>query len=90
MPGRQPRDGAAAALGVQVGLVQVGAQQCQQRAVTPGKIRARPAVEDRPHGPPRPGGPAGPLGQGQNELMLPSQQPEKSQYMPALCHCLAE
>jgi|RhiMetdeSRZDD1v2_1073273.scaffolds.fasta_scaffold1217049_1 hypothetical protein len=42
MPGRQPRDGAAAALGVQVGLVQVGAQQCQQRAVTlgnPGQAR---------------------------------------------------
>jgi hypothetical protein len=48
----------------------VGAQQCQQRAVTLRKIRARPAVEDQPDSPPRPGDPARRFGQRRNELML--------------------
>jgi hypothetical protein len=48
----------AAPFGVEVGLVQVGAQQCQQRTVTLGKVRRAPLVagELQPHGPARAGG----------------------------------
>jgi len=39
LPGRQLGDWVTASFGVEVCLVQVGAQQCQQRAVTLGKVR---------------------------------------------------
>jgi hypothetical protein len=42
----------AAPLGVQVSLMQVRAQQREQRPVALGEIRPGPAVEVQPHGPP--------------------------------------
>ena len=60
----------AAALRVKVGLVQVGAQQGEQRAVALGEVRPGPAAEDQPHDLPGPGNPAGASGQAQYELVL--------------------
>src|SRR4029077_1856289 len=56
VPRGEPGDGMAAAFGVQVGLVQVRAQQREQRAVTLGEVRAGPAAKIQPHDPPGPNG----------------------------------
>ena len=48
VPGGELRGRVAAALGVEVGLVQVRAQHGEQVAVAVGEIRAGPAEEDQP------------------------------------------
>src|SRR5262249_49098421 len=63
VPGGDAGDWVAAALGVEVGLVQVRAQHGEQVAVAFGEVRAGPADEDQPQGPPGPGGPPGTGGQ---------------------------
>ena len=63
-------DRVAAALGVEVGLVQVRAQHGEQVTLAAGEIRAGPADEDQPQGPPGPGGQPGAGGQAQRQLML--------------------
>ncbi len=65
----------AAAFGVEIGLVQVRAQQHQQRPVMLGKVGSGPAEEEQPHGPARPAGLAGCCGQGQHQIVLVSPRP---------------
>ena len=80
----------AAAFGVEVGLVQVRAQQREQRAVTLGEVRPGPAEQKQPQGPPGPAGFPGPGGQAQLQLVLQPLGPAQSLYMPVQCHCRAE
>jgi hypothetical protein len=75
LPGGELGDGVAAVFGVEVGLVQVRAQQHQQRAVTLGKVRPGPAGEDQPRGPPRPKGWPRRFGQAQLEPLLQPLRP---------------
>jgi hypothetical protein len=75
LPGGELGDGVAAAFGVQVGLVQVRAQQGEQRPVALGEVRAGPADKVEPHRPPGPGGSPRRTGQAQLELMLRPQGP---------------
>jgi hypothetical protein len=49
VPGGELRDWVPAALGVEVGLVQVRAQHGEQVAVALGEVRAGPAEEDKPY-----------------------------------------
>ena len=70
LPGGEPGDRMAAPLGVQAGLVQVRAQQCQQRPVPLGEVRAGAAVQDQPHILLGPGDRLRELGQGQEEMVL--------------------
>jgi hypothetical protein len=65
----------AAPFGIQVGVVQMGAQQREQRAITLGEVRAGPAEEEQPHGPPTPLGSPWRFGQAQLELMLDPLRP---------------
>jgi hypothetical protein len=55
-------------------VVQVRAQQREDRPVTFGKVKPGPAAEEQPHGLPRPGEPPGASWQAQSELMLDSRQ----------------
>ena len=75
LPGGEPGDGVAAPLGVQIGLVQVRAQQREQRPVPLGEIRPGLAEEEHPDGPPGPGGLPRRIGQAQLELVLDLQWP---------------
>jgi hypothetical protein len=68
-------NGVAAALGVQVGLVQVRAQQRKHRPVTLGEVRPGPAERVHSDGPARSDGPRRSLGQAQLEFMLDSLRP---------------
>jgi len=81
LPGGEPGDGVAAAFGVQVGLVQVGAQQ---RPVPFGEVRAGPSPEDHADGAQVPGG------QAQQHFVLMPHRRISSLYMPVLCHCRTE
>jgi hypothetical protein len=74
LPGGEPGDWVAAPLGVQVGLVQVRAQQCEHRPVALGEIRAGPADEVQPDSPAGPGGQPRRIGQAQLEIMLGPQR----------------
>jgi len=58
LPGGELGRWVAAAFGVQEGLVQVRAQQHQQRPVAFGEVGAGPAPQDQPQGAPVPGGQA--------------------------------
>ena len=70
LAGGEPGDWVAAPFGVQVGLVQVRAQQHQQRPVTLGEVRAGASVKDQPHIPPGRGGRLRQLRQGQHEMVF--------------------
>jgi len=59
LSGGELGDWVAAALGVEVGLVQVRAQHGEQVAFAVGEIRAGSADEDQPYRPPGPAGPPG-------------------------------
>jgi hypothetical protein len=72
LPGGEPGNGVAAALGVQVGLVQVRAQQREHRPVTLGEVRPGSAVQLQPQVPPGPGGVRRRFGQAQHESVLQS------------------
>ena len=67
VPGGELGDGVTATFGVQVGMVQVGAQQREQRAVALGEVRAGPTEKEQPHGLTRPRHPAGRCGQGRRD-----------------------
>jgi hypothetical protein len=58
VPGGELGGGAAAAFGVEVGLVQVGAQQGQQCPVALGEVRPGPAAQQQADGAQGPGGQA--------------------------------
>jgi hypothetical protein len=51
LAGRELRNRVAAALGVEVGLVKVRAQQREHRPVTLGEVRPGPAAKGQPHMP---------------------------------------
>jgi hypothetical protein len=44
LPGGEPGNGVAAPLGIEIGLVQVGAQQGEDRPVAVGEIRPGPRI----------------------------------------------
>ena len=64
-----------APLGIQVGLVQVRAQQREHCPVTFGEVRPGSAAKVQPYVPPRPGGSRRRLGQAQHEMTLQPQHP---------------
>src|SRR5262249_47867758 len=75
VPRGEPGGGVAAALGVEVGLVQVRAQHGEQVAVAFAEVPAGPAEQDQPQGPPGPGGLAGTGGQAQHQHVLDPVRP---------------
>ena len=88
LPGGEPRGRVAAAFGVEVGLVQVRAQHGEQVAVAFGEIGAGPRRKISRRVRP---GPAVHLGSAGRHTMIEwSTSGKQSQYMPELCHCLAE
>ena len=76
LPRGQPGDRVAAPLGVEVGLVQVRAQQCEDRPVPVGEVRPGPAEKVQPDGPAGPGARPRGIGQAQLKLVLDSLRPE--------------
>jgi hypothetical protein len=68
LPGGELGDGVAAPLGIQEGLVQVRAQQREERPVPLGEVRPGLTEEEHPDGPPGTGGPPCRIRQAQLEL----------------------